>query len=104
MNNATPQVSELRQYLDVLGAQMKPGVESDPVLVMKTCQLIAMHAADKTKPMPLDVFGIGLDDDVARAMLASFCLVTTRTATQLQIQQMMQHKKIIAPNGRQPTG
>lgn len=103
MKNEMPAVSELRQYLDVLGAQLKPGVESDPILVMKTCQLVAMAAADKTKTMPLDVFGLGLDDDVARAMLASFCLVTTRTAMQLQMQQMIR-KKIIVPNGLHPSG
>lgn len=91
------QPSDLRQYLNTLAAQLKEGAQTEVEVVFKTCQLIAMYAADKSKPMPLDVFAFDLDDNIARLMLASSCMTAIRTAGSLQMQQRAAKGHIITP-------
>lgn len=96
------QPSDLRQYLNVLAVQLQPNTQTEIAVVFKNCQLIAMFAADKSKPMPLDVFAHDLDEAVARAMLSALCLITMQTAS-AQIarqQQQAQSKKIVTSKSR----
>lgn len=72
------QKSELRQLLDTLGKQYDTDGVVDTNLVFKTCQSIAMIAADKDANMPLDVFAIGLNDRLCRQMLSSVCISTVQ--------------------------
>jgi hypothetical protein len=54
--------SELRQMLDIIGAQLAEP-KADPVLLMTTCRNI-LFAADGKKPLPDDVFAPGVNDAV----------------------------------------
>ena len=93
------QPSELRQYLDTIAASLKPDAQTEVSVILKMCQNIAMWAGDKSKPMPLDVFAIDLDDTVARAMLSSFCLIAVKTSMAQQAQRVPT-QKIIVPKSK----
>ncbi len=76
-NLSTP--SDLRQNLDVLGAQFDPATKTiEPILVMKLCQNISMAASDKSKPIPDDVFAPGLNDELMRCALSGMCMAVMR--------------------------
>lgn len=69
--------SELRQMLDILGAQFDPTTKVDPVLVMNACRNVAMHATDK-KPLPDDIFAPGLNDTLMRCALSGLCMAVVQ--------------------------
>lgn len=86
MKDENPPPSELRQHLDILGVQLTSN-EADREVVFKTCQCIAMIAGDAKNPMPEDVFASGVNDNVARLMLSSACMMVVRMAQAPQLQQ-----------------
>lgn len=86
MKDEMPEPSELRQYLDVLGAQFDAD-SADRTVVFKTCQLIAMWAADEKKPIPEDVFPVGINNRVARLMLSAACMMAMQMMSAPQLQQ-----------------
>lgn len=73
MTSDQPNPSDLRQWINVLSAQMQEK-RVDPVLVLRTCQLVAMAMADKETPLPRDVFADGIDDAFARLTLSAMCM------------------------------
>lgn len=78
MNTNSAHPSDLRQWLNALGAQIEDK-QPDPMLILKTCQLVAMASADKTKPLPSDVFCEGINDQLARMALSAMCLGVIQT-------------------------
>ena len=70
------EISDLRQYLDVLGAQIAQGntVPMDMPLVRQTCKNIIMEVADTAKPLPNDVFAEGLNETLRRAMVTGMVM------------------------------
>lgn len=66
--------SELRQLIDTLATECEKTGNVDPQLIFKTCQSIAMAASANDKPIPLDVFALGVSEKVARIMLSSLAL------------------------------
>lgn len=94
-NELPPQPSELRQYLNALGAQFE-SESCDRDVVFKTCQLIVMAITDAKKPLPDDVFAPGMNDKLARLMISSGCLIATRMASAPQ----PQFPKIIVPKSK----
>jgi len=100
MKNEMPaQPSELRQYLDVLGTQFDAD-NADRDVVFKTCQLIAMWAADEKKEMPDDVFPAGMNKRVARLMLSSACVMAVRIASAPQVPPQGKGPRVLGANGR----
>ncbi len=71
--------SDLRQMMDLLGAQLLPTSTVDPVLVMTTLRNVAMAATDKTRPLPDDVFAPGLNDDLCRFALSGMCMAMAQS-------------------------
>lgn len=94
-NNLPENPSDLRQALNVLGAQFDPATTTiDPLLVMKVCQNISMAASDKSKPIPDDVFAPGLNDSVMRCALSGLCMAVMAT-----LQQNMQ-RQVVVPKSK----
>jgi len=61
--------SSLRQYIDMLGAQVSGDGETDPNLVRACCANIVAHVRDMDTPIPPDVFAPGVSDQLQRAAL-----------------------------------
>ncbi len=75
--------SALRQNIDILGAQFDPKTTRvDPLLVMKTCQNVAMAATDKQTPLPDDIFAPGINDEIARIALSGLAMAVMSTLRQ----------------------
>lgn len=78
MQKNHPVISDLRQWLDVLGAQIETPGNVDRAVVMATCRNIAFAAADKARPIPEDVFAPGVSDTLMRCALTGLCMAVVQ--------------------------
>lgn len=77
MKSNAPEISDLRQQLDILGAELT-SAQINSTLILTCCRNITFAAGNKD-PLPSDVFQPGINETLMRCALSGLCMALLQT-------------------------